>query len=371
MVIIPCERGKQDMMDADSAVDTLLAAAVLAPSGDNTQPWRFIVDREAGRIALDVDDSRDPSPMNAAGCMSRISLGAVLENIVRTAKHNAWDYEIEESPEQGLVGFRLLSTQSEGGSVDPLLKARVTNRRIYDGKPLDPDCLDRLKRGTALASESSAKTELIADPKLIAELIGLIGRGDALILGIKNIRNAFLEKVRFDAPPDEEVAEGLSLGSLEISAMDRMALRLLRTLSPPDGLMKFLGARRMFTRVATQLASSASAICLITTTEQGELADINVGRAWQSIWLQLAEEKLAAQPMMSLIVLQNIIDNGDRSLLKGADLDASQAVLEEFNTATKRIIPGQAAAMMRIGHAPAPSARVGRLRPLKLTVQHG
>ena len=48
-----------------SALDTLLEAAILAPSGDNTQPWRFAVDRERWTIAVDVDPTRDPSPMNA------------------------------------------------------------------------------------------------------------------------------------------------------------------------------------------------------------------------------------------------------------------------------------------------------------------
>ena len=46
-------------------IETLLAAAVHAPSGDNTQPWRFELDAGQGRIVLHLDPTRDPSPMNA------------------------------------------------------------------------------------------------------------------------------------------------------------------------------------------------------------------------------------------------------------------------------------------------------------------
>jgi nitroreductase len=56
-------------------LDTLLARAVRAPSGTNTQPWRFVVDDEARTIALDLDPARDPSPMNAGQRMARIALG--------------------------------------------------------------------------------------------------------------------------------------------------------------------------------------------------------------------------------------------------------------------------------------------------------
>ena len=48
-----------------TALDTLLQAAILAPSGDNTQPWRFRVDREgqsilAGQVIGTVGGERTP-----------------------------------------------------------------------------------------------------------------------------------------------------------------------------------------------------------------------------------------------------------------------------------------------------------------------
>jgi hypothetical protein len=51
------------------------------------------------------------------------------------------------------------------------------------------------------------------------------GRGDRAEFGAPAMRRAFLANVRFDADPAAEVAEGLSLASLELSAFDRLALR--------------------------------------------------------------------------------------------------------------------------------------------------
>src|SRR5262249_42555471 len=81
----------------------LISAAVRAPSGDNTQPWRFKIDAKAGRITVAVDETRDPSPMNAGQRMARIAAGAALENILRTAQHNHWDAEPHTEAEGAII----------------------------------------------------------------------------------------------------------------------------------------------------------------------------------------------------------------------------------------------------------------------------
>ena len=70
----------------EGELEALVAAASRAPSGDNTQPWRFVVDRARGLVTIAVDPRRDPSPMNAGQRMARIACGAALENLVQAAR---------------------------------------------------------------------------------------------------------------------------------------------------------------------------------------------------------------------------------------------------------------------------------------------
>ena len=70
----------------------LLKAAAVAPSGDNTQPWRFEV--ETSRIRVIVDPARDPSPMNAGQRMARIAAGAAAENIIACQRHNGGEARV-------------------------------------------------------------------------------------------------------------------------------------------------------------------------------------------------------------------------------------------------------------------------------------
>ena len=105
---------------------TLISAAVLAPSGDNTQPWRFEIDEDASTIKVMVDESRDRSPMNAGQRMSRIACGAAVENMIRTARFNHWniEYSINAQPT-----IWITSKTPVPGQIDPVLKERVTNRQ--------------------------------------------------------------------------------------------------------------------------------------------------------------------------------------------------------------------------------------------------
>ncbi len=98
----------------DRSLASLLIAAGQAPSGDNTQPWRFVVDPESGTIALEEDATRDPSPMNAGGRMSRIAVGAALENLIRKAQSQGWGVKLERAVYPALAKIRLTET---GGKV--------------------------------------------------------------------------------------------------------------------------------------------------------------------------------------------------------------------------------------------------------------
>ena len=342
-------------MPAPSALDTLIEAAVLAPSGDNTQPWRFEVDREAWTITIDVDPSRDPSPMNAGQRMAWIAIGAAIENVLRTAEYNGWQCAVSNTNGEGPVVVNL-GTTAGGGAIEHMLRDRCTNRRVYEGGSLSSDCLDRLR--SAIGEMEGVKAHWVTDSDTICELTGMIARADGLILGTKPIREAFLAKVRFDQPANAVVEEGLSLGSLEVGAHERLMLRLLRHV--PDGVLRALGGRNVFASVAKRLAASSSGFCLILAPDDELASRIAVGRVWQRAWLAVSEQGLAAQPMMSLCVLRNMRDHADGDLLRRIGSGEYEALIAEFENRVAEIAEGRPAALMRFGRSGSPTARVGR-----------
>lgn len=348
---------------AASALDTLVEAAILAPSGDNTQPWTFTLKRAERKILLSINPARDPSPMNAGQSMARISLGAALENLLQTCEQNRWEVQVGDASPDAVIQVQLKDDYPPG-IIDPLLQKRTSNRRRYDGGSIGESTLSNL-RTCDLASTHVA---VITDTAALGRIVPLISRADSLMLGTRSIRNAFLAKVRFDSDPNAAVDDGLSMGSLELTAADRFALRLMYRLPPPDPMLKLLGGRQTFSRVACRLAESASGFCVVSTSLQpGATADLEVGRVWQRAWLQLEADGLACQPMMSLLVLDNILTQGDPQLFSQGDRATAKTIVSDFHRLCAEFIEGTPRALMRVGFAPAPTARVRRLPATEFT----
>lgn len=349
-------------MSGGSPLRSLVEAATRAPSGDNTQPWRFALDESAGRIGIHLDETRDPSPMNAGQRMARIALGAALENLLREAEHRGWAFTLERAVPPALAAVRV-KVREGAAPGDAAIPARVTNRRPYDGRPAPEAVLSKLSSLTAPLD--GVTTHWITGPERLTTLGALVGRADATTFAVPAMLAAFLRKVRFDVPPDAHVDDGLSTASLEFSAAERILLRALPWL--PHGLLKAAGAFRMMRARSRKLVAGSSGLCLLAAQDEAA-TDLTVGRAMQRAWLALTEQGLAVQPMMSLLVLENVLDHG-------LDLPTlSRKTLVELRDALRAAVPeiaGQRPAyLMRFGFAPPPSARVGRL-PVEAVTEKG
>jgi hypothetical protein len=338
-------------------IGRIVAASTWAPSGDNTQPVRFAVDLRARTIGLVLDPSRDPSPMNAGQRMARIAAGAALENLIRAAEARGLVAELVLPPPGTLAVVRLGGDPIEPDRPAPELLARVTNRRAYDGRPVAGDSLGRLAGSSPPVD--GVTTHWIVDQGRLGALAGLIGRADGLMFGEPSMRRAFLAKVRFDEPPEAPVDEGLSLGSLEATAPERLALRAIRRM--PDRLFRIGGVSRIFAGKTRRMVRSASGLCLVVAPDGSEATDLIVGRAMQRAWLALTAEGMVAQPMMSLAVLENVAERGDPALLRALGPARLGTLRDEFRALVPEIAGRRPAWLMRFGHAPPPTGRSGRL----------
>lgn len=347
----------------DCAWRTLLTAASWAPSGDNTQPWRWLVDADAQLLILQVDETRDPSPMNAGQRMARIGAGAALENLERTARRLGIEMIHEEAIPPALAVLRIPKLPGEVDRPDIALLSRATNRRFYIGRRVSPDLLSALRLSTPPLSNTT--THWIIDSQRRATLATIVGRADALMFTEPSMRRAFLANVRFDAPAMAAVEEGLSQGSLELSAFERKTLPYLAHW--PTWLFRWSGVARSFAARARRLVGSASGLCLVVAQDGSPETDLHVGRALQRAWLTLTERGLVAQPMMAPLVLENVLDHGAPALIAALDPARLEALRRDLRSALPEATAGRPAFLLRFGWAPPATSRTGR-RPVEASV---
>lgn len=363
-------------------IEHVLDAARTAPSHDNVQPWRFIVDGET--ISFAVDHERDRSP---GGQTARIAVGAAVENALLCASRMGATVRYHE-PRVGALVTLTVSDPKRENEPDKARVRRATNRRLYDGRAVDDPTFLWLREATPALDLT--RTHWFGRERVRA-LAPLLEDGETLYFADPHLRDEALRAIRFDVRDREEVTEGLSLGSLELSTSERMTFAGLRkSLEPRLAMVEYkkLGAR------ARRLVESASGLCVITARGSDPMTDVAVGRSMQHAWLALTRRGLVAQPMTAMMSLAAVAErptdatasllNFDRDTLPDAEgskppPSAAEVAAAEHQTRVRELLPAfraafpnieldaRVAVLLRFGWAQSVTARVRR-RPLEDSV---
>jgi nitroreductase len=162
-----------------AVLDDLVAAAVLAPSSHNTQPWRFVVGNDT--IELRADRSRrlpinDPSDRELT-----ISCGAALFNLRVAAAFANLTSNVSIVPDAGNDGVLATVRLRSGGDIDaslvPLFGA-IGQRHTYRGDVSTTDDKEQIVQSLirAARAEGVDLAVLGSDERVI--LARLVGQGD-------------------------------------------------------------------------------------------------------------------------------------------------------------------------------------------------
>ncbi|CAL9668349.1 Acg family FMN-binding oxidoreductase [Streptomyces sp. enrichment culture] len=135
-----------------TAVQTLLAAAVAAPSVHNTQPWRFGVDTASRTLQVRADRERWLMAADPERRAQHLSVGAAVLNLRVTAAHLGWTPVVTLLPpgdDPGLLATVRLSEPQQSqqpttgerqwlGRLYEAVERRHTSRMPFTGRPV-PD----------------------------------------------------------------------------------------------------------------------------------------------------------------------------------------------------------------------------------------
>ena len=121
-------------------IEKIIQKGVLAPSGDNLQPWRFEVVKNTIRIFGVI--SNNPEEIIAKSRQNLLtSHGALIENMVIYAHYLGYSTKVSLFPSSGdklhMASMTLRpDTEISKDSLAPFIEARVTNRNKFIRRPL-------------------------------------------------------------------------------------------------------------------------------------------------------------------------------------------------------------------------------------------
>ena len=184
----------------------LIEQAVKAPSGHNTQPWLFRIDKT--EIDICPDYSRALPVVDPDNRELFVSLGCAAENLCIAASHKGYCPTVTVA-EDGTICIRL--DRHADVTPSPLfaqIALRQTNRRVYDGRTIPAADIDRL-RAVEVAPSVSVHFYERGTPAFDA-IAELIYRGNSLQMQDDAFKTELRSWMRYNKKHRDAQHDGLS-----------------------------------------------------------------------------------------------------------------------------------------------------------------
>lgn len=177
-----------------------------APSGHNTQPWKFHIANSAITIVPNLEVALPVVDGNNRELF--ISLGCAVENLCIAASHFGYKTQLAECSVKGII---IELTKSDFIIEDILfhqIEKRQTNRSIYNGNKISNGALEQLqfihKKGTIQLYFIEIGTSLAGT------ITNYIMKGNEIQMNDVTFKNELLSWMRFNNRQVESTHDGLS-----------------------------------------------------------------------------------------------------------------------------------------------------------------
>lgn len=282
------------------AVERIVAAAVLAPSGGNVQPWHFV--HERGCILLYYDAHQGHSLLNFRNFGTWMALGAAVENAVLEAAAMGirlevdWLSHAEDSMFPVAVLYRISGTPEPDQYLNlrEQIPLRYTDRRKGSRQPLDPKAI---QSAAAISTEAGLESFFSSTPDAMQAMADIVGQTDLIRLLDPWGYRDFIQEIRWNDAEARETGDGVDLETLELTAAEKAGLHLLRD----PALMQFLSARGLGSGLAKMgsdsILNSGGVFGVWSRMKDTSVHDwLQFGRTMERLWLHFTAVGIACQP---------------------------------------------------------------------------
>ena len=343
----------------------ILDLARWAPSGDNTQPWRFAIDGN-DRVAVFGHDTRAHCVYDLDGHPSQISLGALLETITIAATRFGLGVQIARragSPDERPV-FDVAFREVTGLAASPLV-AHIRDRTVQR-RPLSLRRLSEPER-QALARSVGPDFRVLWFESLPRrfEMAWLNFTSAKIRLTIPEAYRVHRDVIEWDAQSSEDRIPDAALGA------GAPTLLLMRWAMASWERIDFLNryfAGTLAPRIELDLVPglACAAHCVFVANKVPRVLDDHVaaGRALQRFWLTATSLGLQFQPQYTPLVFARYAREGVRFSASEHATPRAEAIRVALDRLLGSDIAPRAVFMGRIG-----AGKPARARSLRLPLE--
>lgn len=281
-------------------ITKILTAAAAAPSGDNSQPWRFVVRSKS--IEFHYIPERDHPILNYEESGTLIALGAAIQNAELEAQAQGYAPQTTFRESGSCVAVMELRENGHlGESSEALQKAiftRHSNRKAYKKMKLSPEIASAFRT----LGSAELKLSLVESPEAMRVISRALTTMEETALGNKNLHKFFFDDILWSAEENKAGKQGLYIKTLELPPPAQAMFRLLKHW----GFAKFLakiGFPRIIAETNAKQNASASAFGVITAVRSDRATYLEIGKLMERLWLLATAEGLSLQIVTGITFL--------------------------------------------------------------------
>lgn len=310
----------------DEVLKEIVKAAIAAPSGGNSQPWKFLYKQGNLYIFHDIHFSHSLLDFNHLG--SYVAFGAMLENIgIKAAELNLSVKENVFPLKNDKRLIAVLSFEANRSNhpftyLSSSIFNRHTNRTVTERTILPQTILTQLQE--AAASISGARLLLYDSPKDIELFAELMTNTERLrFIHPIGHYDTFAKELRFTPEQVLETLDGMDIETLNMTNSERAALQVAKD-PKAISLLHEWQKGHAFKKISRKPVLAASCIGMITMDGDSQEDFLRAGRAVERVWLEATHLGVSFQPVsQAIFFLQRIKHEGGKHF--------NEYELSEFN----------------------------------------
>ena len=347
-----------------SPLHQILDLARWAPSGDNTQPWRFESVDEL-RFVIHGRDTRGDTVYDLDGRASQLSLGTLIETLSIAATGHGLTLKVTRRADMPDDHPTFDAELKHWPSMTPSPLRHAIARRSVQRRPLKTTRLteDELQ---ALRESVGAEHELLVYPSWTERKrwAAMLWANAGLRLRLPEAFEVHRRVIQWDARYSADRIPDQALGvAAPTIAMMRLAMTSWKRVEFLNTWLAGTIAPRIEMDLVPALACAGHVAILARRPPQSIDDHVAAGRAVQRFWLTATALGLQHQPALTPLVFARFLRDGRTFTAHAPSVLAARRVAGQLD----ELLAGQSARCVwlgRIGHGPAALARSVR-KPLQ------
>ncbi len=302
-LIIGDKKASYIPLESERAI--MIQSAQYAPSGGNTQPWKFLY--KNGFILVFHDAPASFSYLDFHDLGAKMAIGAALKNMQIAASNLRLEAKFEFLKEDEFPFLIALVSFSPVNAIKELpysladILSRYTNRGFSKSNIVPPEILASLNQ--CLSEFTGISFHYYSDTKILHNIAPILADAEMMVITNERGHEDVLQKeIRWTAEEAEQTGTGIDLRLLNLTTAQRTGLKVAKDFRVMK-MIKAIGGGSAIKSLTIEQVKHSAGIGVLCLDKFDETLYIKAGMAMEQFWIEANKLGFGVHPIVQMLFL--------------------------------------------------------------------